>query len=203
MVDKSAGRSAGRAGRSADRSVRSGGWVGRSVGERAGWSTGRPVGGSRRPVGPRVGRSAGRAGRPVDGSLDGSVNRSVGQWVDRSTGRPVRSDRSVNGSAGRIRDCGSFRALDGVGDALRCDEWMPIESATLTCLSQSGKGWYFQFVMRSRVSSKCPTACCAPVRRMTAAFELRFGQELVCDKILKGGRGVKPNGAESVSLSPS
>ena len=79
----------------------------------------------------------------------------------------------------------------------------PIESATLTCLSQSVKGWYFQFVMRSRVSNTRSTACYVPVRRMVAAFELRCGQGLVCNKILKRGRVVRPNGAEPVHLSPS
>ena len=79
----------------------------------------------------------------------------------------------------------------------------PIESATLTCLSQSVKGWYFQFAMRSRVPNKRSTACCVPVRRMIAAFELRCGQGLVCHKILKRGRVVRPNGAKLVHLSPS
>ena len=79
----------------------------------------------------------------------------------------------------------------------------PTEIATLTCLSQSVKGWYFQFVVRSRVSTKRSTACCVPVRRMVAAFEPRCGQGLVCNKILKRGRVARPNGAEPVHLSPS
>ena len=79
----------------------------------------------------------------------------------------------------------------------------PIESATLTCLSQSGKGWYFQFVMRFRAPNKRQTACCVPVRRMVAAFELRFGRGLVSNSILKGGQVVRPNGAEPVHLVPS